>query len=327
MALIVEDRVVDTSTTTGLGNYVLAGTVTGFRDIASVVTVGDTFYYSAEEVSILGVPVGGWETGLGTFAVGNELARTTLHSSSTGSFIDWTAGTRRITLGVTSTNFKDKISSSLIGAISGVASLDGSGKVPSAQLPAYVDDGLEYTNLAALPGTGTAGIIYVTLDNNKTYRWSGSAYIEISSQDLTGLAPLSNPTFTTAINLNGTSSGTVTIVATAIAGTPTLTLPTVSGKVNLERTITAYTTGTYTPTDTSGNPVFLCNTTSGNVTVTLPTAIGNTAIYTLKKVTTLNSMIIGTTSSQTIDDSATITVTEQYETLTLVSDNANWKVI
>lgn len=53
------------------------------------------------------------------------------------------------------------------------------GKVPSSQLPAYVDDVLEYANLAALPGTGTSGIIYVTIDTNFEYRWSGSAYIRL----------------------------------------------------------------------------------------------------------------------------------------------------
>lgn len=67
------------------------------------------------------------------------------------------------------------------GAASGVAELDASGTVPSAQLPSFVDDVIEATNFAALPGTGETGKIYVTLDDNKTYRWSGSAYVEISS--------------------------------------------------------------------------------------------------------------------------------------------------
>lgn len=61
------------------------------------------------------------------------------------------------------------------------ADLDGGGKVPSSQLPSYVDDVLEYANLAALPGTGETGKIYVTLDNGKVFRWSGSTYIEISA--------------------------------------------------------------------------------------------------------------------------------------------------
>ncbi len=54
------------------------------------------------------------------------------------------------------------------------------GKVPSAQLPSYVDDVVEAANFAALPALGETGKIYVTLDNNLTYRWSGSAYVEIS---------------------------------------------------------------------------------------------------------------------------------------------------
>lgn len=67
------------------------------------------------------------------------------------------------------------------GAAGGVAELDGSGKVPSTQLPSYVDDVIEVANYAALPGAGETGKIYVTLDDNKCYRWSGSTYIEISA--------------------------------------------------------------------------------------------------------------------------------------------------
>lgn len=67
------------------------------------------------------------------------------------------------------------------GANSGVATLGADGKVPSSQLPSFVDDVIEAANFAALPATGEAGKIYVTLDDNKTYRWGGSAYVEISA--------------------------------------------------------------------------------------------------------------------------------------------------
>lgn len=67
------------------------------------------------------------------------------------------------------------------GANSGVATLDATGKVPSSQLPSYVDDVIEAANFAALPAEGEEGKIYVTLDDNKTYRWGGSAYAEISA--------------------------------------------------------------------------------------------------------------------------------------------------
>ena len=66
------------------------------------------------------------------------------------------------------------------GVANGYASLDASAKVPAAQLPSYVDDVVEYANLAAFPATGATGLIYVALDTGKIYRWSGSAYVEIS---------------------------------------------------------------------------------------------------------------------------------------------------
>ncbi|MEB3122512.1 MAG: hypothetical protein VKL41_14990 [Snowella sp.] len=55
------------------------------------------------------------------------------------------------------------------------------GLVPANQLPSYVDDVLEFADLAAFPATGEAGKIYVALDTNKCYRWSGSTYIQITS--------------------------------------------------------------------------------------------------------------------------------------------------
>ena len=67
-----------------------------------------------------------------------------------------------------------------VGTANGVAELDSNGKVPSSQLPSYVDDVLEYDSKSAFPATGESGKIYVAKDTNKTYRWSGTAYVEIS---------------------------------------------------------------------------------------------------------------------------------------------------
>lgn len=55
------------------------------------------------------------------------------------------------------------------------------GKVPAEQLPSYVDDIIEAANFAALPGTGAAGLLYVTLSDNKVFRWSGSTYVEVAA--------------------------------------------------------------------------------------------------------------------------------------------------
>lgn len=80
-------------------------------------------------------------------------------------------------IGAMSDNYVTKTQ---IGQNNGVASLDSSGKIPQAQLPSYVDDVLEYNNRSAFPGTGESGKIYIAKDTNLTYRWSGSAYVEIS---------------------------------------------------------------------------------------------------------------------------------------------------
>ena len=81
------------------------------------------------------------------------------------------------------------IAASLKGANNGVAELDGTGKVPSAQLPSFVDDVIEgylhqgkfYKESAHTTAiTGEAGKIYVDLASLKTYRWSGTAFVVIS---------------------------------------------------------------------------------------------------------------------------------------------------
>lgn len=67
------------------------------------------------------------------------------------------------------------------GVASGVATLGTDGKVPSSQLPSYVDDVLEYNGKSTFPATGETGKIYVDTDTDKSYRWSGTGYREISA--------------------------------------------------------------------------------------------------------------------------------------------------
>lgn len=74
----------------------------------------------------------------------------------------------------------DYIPTSQKGAASGVAELDSTGRVPSSQLPSYVDDVLEYATVSSFPQTGEDGKIYVAEDTNRQYRWSGTQYVEIS---------------------------------------------------------------------------------------------------------------------------------------------------
>jgi len=80
-----------------------------------------------------------------------------------------------------------KIDISQKGVANGVATLDGTGKIPTSQIPGSIEEVVEYANFAALPATGVASRVYVTIDNNKTWRWSGSTYIEISPSDVSSV--------------------------------------------------------------------------------------------------------------------------------------------
>ena len=144
----------------------------------------------------LGVSYG---TTSGTVAQGNDSrftpASTSISdSTATGRALLTTtdASTARTTLGVaygTSSGTVAQGNDSRItgaeqtankNANNGYCGLDSSGLVSASQLPSYVDDVLEYANLAAFPGSGTTGKIFVAVDTGKVYRWSGSVYVEIS---------------------------------------------------------------------------------------------------------------------------------------------------
>lgn len=92
---------------------------------------------------------------------------------------EWTA--KQAALGFIPENSINK------GQYNGYAGLDALGKVPVAYLPSYVDDVIEAANLAAFPAIGEADKIYVAIDTNVTYRWSGSAYTEISASIALGM--------------------------------------------------------------------------------------------------------------------------------------------
>lgn len=92
MALVLADRVRETTTTAGTGTVTLGGAVTGFQSF-SVVGNGNTTYYT-----IAGQGTSEWEVGIGTYtSSGTTLARTTvLASSNSGSLVNFSAGTKDV---------------------------------------------------------------------------------------------------------------------------------------------------------------------------------------------------------------------------------------
>lgn len=92
MALVIKDRVKETSTTTGTGTFTLAGAATGFQSFSAIGNGNTTFYTIAL--------VGGseWEVGIGTYtSSGTTLSRDTiLSSSNSGSAVNFSAGTKDV---------------------------------------------------------------------------------------------------------------------------------------------------------------------------------------------------------------------------------------
>jgi hypothetical protein len=90
MALVVKDRVQETSTTTGTGTFTLAGAVTGFQSFSAIGNANTTYY-----AIVLGSE---WEVGLGTYtSSGTLLSRdTVLESSNSGSLVNFSAGTKNV---------------------------------------------------------------------------------------------------------------------------------------------------------------------------------------------------------------------------------------
>ena len=167
------------------------------------------------------------------------------------------------------------------GIANGYASLDGGGKVPSSQLPSYVDDVIEVANYGSLPSTGETGKIYITLDTNKIYRWTGSVYVEVSSSaavwgGITGT--LSNQTdLQSALDakqddLNGT--GFVKASGTTISYDNTTYYPASNpnGYTTNTGTLTSVALTVPSAFSVSGSPI----TSSGTLAVT---ATGNTTQY------------------------------------------------
>lgn len=155
--------------------------------------------------------------------IGSSSSHPAIGSESQPVYVDAngviTAGTELGTMAYEAS--ENYLASSLKGAKNGVASLDANGLVPSSQLPSYVDDVLEYSAKSGdkgFPAKGETGKIYVDTSSNLTYRWSGSAYVEISPSlalgETSSTAYAGDKGKTLATNLsNHTSNTTVHITA------------------------------------------------------------------------------------------------------------------
>lgn len=197
MALVVKDRVKETTATTGTGTLTLAGAVTGFQSFSSALSNADTTYYAIFESS-----TGAWEVGLGTFtSSGTTLSRDTiLESSNAGSAINLTAGAAEVFI----TQPAEK-----------AVYLDANGYI-------FASDGRNLTNLnASNISSGTIGDAYlpasissdITGNAATATKWATGRTISLTG-DVTGTS--------SAFDGSGNLSFATTIAADSVAlGTDT----------------------------------------------------------------------------------------------------------
>lgn len=136
MALVIKDRVKETTTTTGTGTYTLAGAETGYQGF-SVIGDGNTTYYVCTDNAE-------WEVGIGTYtASGSTLARTNILSSSNGdAAVNWGSGEKFIFVGQPAEKAN---------------MLDADGNVTGTEIKTYLDFN---TTLAGKPSHAEGRLFY-----------------------------------------------------------------------------------------------------------------------------------------------------------------------
>lgn len=179
----------------------------------------------------------GVNTGDQTTISGNAGSATILKTARTINGIPFDGSTDIL---IAASDAITRIPASEKGAANGVATLGADGKIPAMQLPSYVDDILEFPSFAVFPTPGETGKIYIALSDNKTYRWSGSAYVFITSGAVDSVAGKTGIVTLTAAdvglaNVNNTTDATKPVSAAqaaAIAAAKAEALADTTTKVN-----------------------------------------------------------------------------------------------
>ena len=218
MALVIADRVRETTTTAGTGTVTLGGAYAGFQSF-SVIGNGNTTYYA-----IVDSTTGAWEVGIGTYtASGTTLSRdTVLSSSNSGSLVNFSAGSKDVIITQPSERAVYVVGSSVVA--------ENSATVPNALLANSTISGVSLgSNLNALTiGTGLSGTSY-----------NGSAGVTVAIDStvatLSGTQTLTNKNIqarvvviadATSITINADTTDIATQANTQSAGTLTVNAPT-----------------------------------------------------------------------------------------------------
>jgi len=190
------------------------------------------------------------------------------------------------------------------------------GLVPANQLPGYVDDVLEYANLASFPLLGEASKLYIAIDTNLVYRWSGSTYAVTSSSLALG------ETSTTAYY--GDKGKTAYDHSQATGNPHNLPLANTSTDGYLTSTDWNTFNGKLGLADV--RYVFLNDSTTSLTTYTVPasavTAVGRTIIELSNNSLTSITINAATGTGKSVGDSVNVSITGAYAAQVLVGSGA-----
>ena len=209
MALVISDRVKETTTTSGTGTYTLGGAITGFETFTANLSDGDTTYYACTDNT-------DFEVGLGTFtASGTTLARTTiLASSNSGSAVDWAAGTRTIfcTLPAAKAVFLDASGNTTIsGSVTADSFVIGNANINENDLES-IDDVTAGTISAS-----KAAVVDVNKDITGFRNVTLTGELDAATLDISGNADIDGTLEADAMTLNGVAITTTATLSTGIS--------------------------------------------------------------------------------------------------------------
>lgn len=301
MALVVADRVKETSTTTGTGAFTLAGAVAGYQAF-SVIGNGNTTYYA-----IVGQTGTEWEVGLGTYtSAGTSLSRDTiLSSSNSNALVPFSAGTKDVfvtypagravyqdTAGlvalsgtVQATTFQGgsasitnaNINSAGISALTATTFSGGSASITNASIASGT-----VTNLLATTFTGGSGSITTLTGSTITFTTSQATTFEGGSASITNadigsalIGIITNTTFTggsgSITTLTGSSINFTTVQGTTIiGGSASITNADIGSALIGIITNTTFSGGSASITTLSGSSLNFSNVSSSRVDGTNP---------------------------------------------------------